>query len=119
MFNQYYVTVGTKGIIILHKDSHYYMFTTKISIAILNLFSFLPVVSSTAGTDHEITAAGPTAAGSWGWQLRLEWGSLLWACQGRKVPSSYCAGDAAGSREALEAAAATESPAAEGPCKFA
>uniref|UniRef100_A0A3Q3X0Q0 GYF domain-containing protein n=1 Tax=Mola mola TaxID=94237 RepID=A0A3Q3X0Q0_MOLML len=67
-------------------------------------------------TDHEITAAGPAAAGSWGWQLRLEWGSLLWACQGRKAPSSCSAGDAAGGREAAEAAAATESPAAERPC---
>lgn len=69
---------------------------------------------SAAGTDHEVTAAGPPAAGSGGRQLKLEWGSLHWALQGRKASDS--AGNAPRIREAPEAAAAaTESPAAERP----
>lgn len=76
-----------------------------------------PSVSS-AGTPYEIAAADAAAASSWGRQLRLERGSLLWACQAREAPSSGLAGNAAGSREAPKAAAATESPAAERTCKL-
>lgn len=76
-------------------------------------YLYPPVVPSAAGTDHEVAAAGPTAAGSGGRQLRLEWGSLLWAQQGRKAYDS--AGNPPGNGEAPEAAAATESPAAERP----
>lgn len=75
-------------------------------------YLYSPLVPSAAGTDYEVTAANPTAAGSGGRQLRLEWGSLLWAQQGRKADS---AGNAPGNGEAPEAAAATESPAAERP----
>ena len=75
-------------------------------------------MSSAAGTDHEVAAADPPAAGSWGRQLRLERGSLLRALQVRKAPGSGSAGDAAGGRAAPEAAAAAESPAAERPREF-
>lgn len=74
-------------------------------------------MSSAARTDHEVAAAEPPAAGSWGRRLRLERGSLLWALQVRKAPGSGSPGNAAGGREAPEAAAATESP-AERPREF-
>lgn len=66
--------------------------------------SYLPLVSPAAGTDHEVAAASPSAAGSRGWWLRLEWGFLLRTLQG--IP--------AGGRKGLKAAAA-KSPAAERP----
>lgn len=76
-------------------------------------YLYFPVVPSAAGTYYEVAAAGPPAAGSGGRQLRLEWGSPLWAKQGRKASDS--AGNAPGNRETPEAAAATESPTAERP----
>lgn len=41
--------------------------------------SYVPAVSSAAGTDHEIAAADPPAARTGGRQLKLEWGFLFWA----------------------------------------
>lgn len=72
-------------------------------------------MSSAAGTDHKVAAAGTPAAGSWGGELRLVRGSLLWAHQNGKAAGTGSAGNAAGSRKAPEAAAAAESPAAAGP----
>lgn len=69
--------------------------------------------SSAAGTDHEVAAAGPPAAGAW--ELRLVRGSLLRAQQDGKAAGTGSAGNAAGSRKAPEAAAATESSTAAGP----
>ena len=74
---------------------------------------FYPTVSPAAGTDHEVAAADPPAAGAGDGLVQLERGPLLRAVQGGEAPSSGSAGDAAGGREAAEAAA--ESPAAERP----
>lgn len=73
--------------------------------------------SPAAGADHEASAAGPTAAGAWGRWLRLERSFLLWSVKVRKVSCSDSTGNATGGREAPEAAAAAESPAAERPRK--
>lgn len=75
--------------------------------------SYLPLVSPAAGTDHEVAAASPSAAGSRGWWLRLEWGFLLRALQGSEARGAGPAGNAGG-RKGLKAAAA-KSPAAERP----
>lgn len=74
-------------------------------------------MSATAGTDHEVAAAGPAAAGSRGGRLGLERGFLLWPLQGREALGTGPAGNAAGGREALEAAAAAKSS-AERPREF-
>lgn len=76
---------------------------------------FSAVVSSAAGVNHEVAAAGTPAAGPWGWELRLVRGSLLWAHQDGKAAGAGSARNAAGSRKAPEAAAATESSTAAGP----
>lgn len=84
-----------------------------ISIPKLNwvIISCLPKVSPAAGTDHQVAAASPSAAGSRDGGLGLERGFLLWALQGREALGAGPAGDAAGGREALETAAAAKSPA--------
>lgn len=72
-----------------------------------------PKVSPTTGTDHQVAAADPSAAGSRGGWLELERSLLLWALQGWEAFSAGPAGDAAGGWEALKAAAAAaKSPAA-------
>lgn len=75
-------------------------------------------MSPAAGTDHEVAAAGPSAAGSRGGRLGLERGLLLWALQGGEALDAGPTGNAAGGREALKAAAAAKSP-AERPREFA